>query len=426
MDARYESSGTRSTYCKGLAKLAEYLRFRCHQPAPEKQVNWAYFFDPLPQCFAQDIRGYLAYRQRTWRHQDRHRTTNTMLSRLTLSLRWMAENEQFTAIEDLTPALWFDYVDSRLTSGIKPVTVNGELAEMQHFLHFLADDGRSICQRMLQVEPLDAASRLPRDVPMDQLRLLLAAIEAEATCGHARNRRAGLLDRAWFLTMLHSGLRTGEIRRLLLPDLDLEDREVRIEQSKGLKDRVVCLSLATVEALKAYLEVRGPAGSDHVFLYRHQPLSVTCCSERLKTYGRRCGVVIKPHQLRHSCATLLLNAGAPVLTVQSILGHKFVDTTLGYARLYDGTVAADYYRAMAEVESRFGDGENGTPPPNSGQLLALVDTLHAGTLNDTQRETVQALRAGILATFAALPSAALGTGSASLAENGNGSRAQEV
>jgi hypothetical protein len=36
-----------------------------------------------------------------------------------------------------------------------------------------------------------------------------------------------------------------------------------------------------------------------------------------------------------------LNAGAPVLTVQSTLGHKFIDTTLGYARLYDGTVAAD-------------------------------------------------------------------------------------
>jgi hypothetical protein len=35
------------------------------------------------------------------------------------------------------------------------------------------------------------------------------------------------------------------------------------------------------------------------------------------------------------------------------LGHQHVDTTLGYARLYDGTVAADYYRGMAQIESRF-------------------------------------------------------------------------
>ena len=52
---------------------------------------------------------------------------------------------------------------------------------------------------------------------------------------------------------------------------------------------------------------------------------------------------------------------------------------------------------MAEIEIRFEGGENATTPPDSGQLLALVEALHAGTLNDTQRETVQALRTGILA-----------------------------
>lgn len=63
---------------------------------------------------------------------------------------------------------------------------------------------------------------------------------------------------------------------------------------------------------------------------------------------------------------------------------------------------------MAEVESRFNGGENAATSPDSGQLLALVDALHAGTLNDAQRKTVQALRAGILA----------------MAGNGNGSKAQ--
>ena len=406
----YDSQTTRTTYGKGLAKLAEYLRFRCRRPMPDKEVNWPYFLDALPVALAVDIRSYLTHRQRTWRAEDHYRATSTALSHLTQSLRWLAGSGRLTTIESLTPALWFDYVDARLASGIKPITVNSELSELQHFLQFLADGGRAVCQRMLRVEPLDAAARLPRDVPVDQLRLLLATIEAETGSGQVRNRRMGLLDRAWFLTMLHSGLRTGEIRRLLLPDLDLEGRQVRIEQSKGLKDRVVCLSPATVDAIQEYLETRGPASSEHVFLYRHQPLSITYCSERLKTYGKRCGVLIKPHQLRHSCATLLLNAGAPVLTVQSILGHKFIDTTLGYARLYDGTVAADYYRAMAEIETRFEGDRYESALPDTGQLLALVDALHAGTLTAAQRETVQALRTGILA----------------MAGNGNGSKAQAV
>ncbi len=108
------------------------------------------------------------------------------------------------------------------------------------------------------------------------------------------------------------------------------------------------------------------------------------------------GVYVTPHQLRHTCATLLLNAGAPILTVQTILGHRHVDTTLGYARLYDGTVAGDYYRAMALIEPRL-EGVQPRLPPQPGELLALVDALQAGTLNEGQRETVQALRAAVLA-----------------------------
>ena len=179
--------------------------------------------------------------------------------------------------------------------------------------------------------------------------------------------------------------------------LKIEGRRVRIEHSKGLKDRIVCLSQMTVDALQAYLDLRGPAIGDHVFTFRHQPLSVSYCSQRLRTYGRRCGVRVTPHQLRHTCATLLLNAGAPILTVQTILGHKYIDTTLAYARLYDGTVAADYYRAMGQIEARMALAEGASDPLTGGQLLALVDALRDGTLNENQRETVQALRVGILA-----------------------------
>jgi hypothetical protein len=109
-------------------------------------------------------------------------------------------------------------------------------------------------------------------------------------------------------------------------------------------------------------------------------------------------VVITPHQLRHSCATLLLNAGAPALSVQSLLGHERLDTTLGYARLYDGTLAADYYRAMSHVERLFHLPESRQVPLSTpAELVALVDSLGSGTLNEHQRETVQALREGILA-----------------------------
>jgi hypothetical protein len=84
--------------------------------------------------------------------------------------------------------------------------------------------------------------------------------------------------------------------------------------------------------------------------------------------------------------------------VQRLLGHKYVDTTLGYARLYDSTVAADYYRAMGEIEQHSGLAQDlPIQPPSSGEMLALLDALRVGTLNETQQKIVRTLRSAILA-----------------------------
>lgn len=394
----YPKASTQGSYQRGLVKLAQYLRHRCHyQALPQSAINWARYLEPLPVWLAEQVQAYLRHRRRAWLPENTRRLTLGLLSHLTGVLRWRVSQLELKQIGDITPALWFDYVDERLAAGLQPNTLNRELYDLQDFLRFLAEQDQPICQRMLKLDPLTTNDLLPRDLPLDQLRLLLHQVQQEANATAPQRRYLGIMDRAWLCLMLYSGLRTGEVRRLRLGDLNLAARRVRIEQSKGLKDRIVYLSQNTVEALEAYLALHSPAASDHLFIYRHQPLKVGYCAARLHTYGQAGGVEVTPHQLRHSCATLLLNAGAPILTVQNILGHKHIDTTLGYARLYDGTVAADYYRAMAEIERHLTLVE--TPPdptPTSGQLLALIDSLRDGTLNEKQQETVQALRAAIL------------------------------
>ena len=72
-----------------------------------------------------------------------------------------------------------------------------------------------------------------------------------------------------------------------------------------------------------------------------------------------------------------------------MLGHENINTTLVYSRVYDSTVAADYYRAMGQIEGaqgRFVDGKD---------LLALLDVLQSGTLDESQQEAMQALRIAI-------------------------------
>jgi len=153
----------------------------------------------------------------------------------------------------------------------------------------------------------------------------------------------GLMLVRWFKA---GYLQTSEVRHLRLDNLDLKKRQLGIEQGKGLQDRIVFLSAECIAALQAYLAVRGPALSDHVFIFRHWSLRIGYCRQRLRTFGQRCGVFITPHQLRFSCATLLLNADVPILTIQWVLGHRSVQTTLRYTRLYDDIVVREVRRAM--------------------------------------------------------------------------------
>lgn len=317
---------------------------------------------------------------------------------LGIPLRWMAEHTSLKDIADLTPKVWFAWLDHRLQAGAKPATANADLTSLKCFVLFVRDARENICERFLLVQPLKLGFRIPKDVAQDGLRKLQAAIQTQANSSHTGMGRVGLLDWAWFLLMLHCGLRTCEVRNLKLQDIDWESRRLKIEQSKGLKDRHIYLNYVVLDALRAYLGVRGQAEAlpENVFVYRHVPLSQTYCWHRLETYGLRCGVRASPHRLRHSCATLLLNAGMPALSVQMILGHKQIDTTLGYARLYDGTIAADYYSAMNQVERQLTLPEDKAREPMSiGQLIVLTDALRGGSLNSAQAEIVRALREGL-------------------------------
>lgn len=393
------SPATRHGYDKGLLRLADFLGEEQGKPVAARPVNWEYHLRGLPDGFGEHLREFAASRQRNWRTEDHFRRGLELVSQICIPLRWIASASSLQTASDITPQLWFGFVDASLEQGYQVSTINCRLSRLQSFLRFLEENGVTVCQRMLLVQPLKKSPPLPRDAPVSELRLLLEENERDAQAAHANLRRMGIMDRAWIHLMLYSGLRTCEVRRLQVDDINFENKRIRIEQSKGVKDRLVYMNSATITALQAWLEVRESLKppSHRVFFYRRQPLTPRYCQARLKTYGKRCEVDITPHQLRHSCATLLLNAGAPVLSVQSLLGHEKLDTTLGYARLYDGTIAADYYRAMSQVERLFHLPES-RPAPfyTPAELVALVDSLGSGTLNERQRETVQTLREGIL------------------------------
>ncbi len=163
--------------------------------------------------------------------------------------------------------------------------------------------------------------------------------------------------------------------------------------------------------MQEYLTVRGNGPTEHLFLYRHRPLNKDFIRGRLKAAGERTGAKVTPHRLRHTFATQLLNAGCRVTTIQALLGHRHLNTTMTYARIHDQTVADDYFTAMNLIEKRLEADEpesialatapDQTIPYQNGHerhhLLSLVEALAVNSLNDDQRELVAELRSGILA-----------------------------
>jgi integrase len=406
VDSHVPSPATRKLVRLGLVYLADFLRLKCHQAPPPREVNWDYYLHGLPQPMADDVRAYITQRQKSWLPSACRERTQDTLATLSRPLRYMAEQSAITCWRDLNPKCWWRYVELRLANKIATRTLNAEMHLLHACLRFVQDLGRGangvceVSEAFLRVEPFPPVHRLHKDVPIDAVRRLLQAAHQQAQRQPINRGRLGRLDVAWLLLMVHGGLRTGEVRRLKLSDIDWERRFVRIEQSKGLKDRLVPMSDAVIAALKAFLAVRGPADAlpEEILVFQHKPLSRGFCRARLRFYEQLIGAHITPHMLRHTCATLLLNAGTPATTVKLIMGHVHLDTTLGYARLYDGTLAADYHRAMLSIECALNVSPDAPSQPLSpAHIVALLDALKSGgTLNTQQLDTLATARAAVV------------------------------
>jgi integrase len=291
----------------------------------QPDVNWDGYLCDIPLELAAPIRGYVTHCSRSQREDSHVQQTRTLLSGLSAFSR----SVHLTYIQGITPKAWFTHVEARMKEGIKPSSLNTTLQIIQSFLRYLKSNGVPICETMLKVRPLKAGQSLPRNLSINEVKALLQTISSP-------------MDRAWILVMLHSGLRTCEVRSLHWRDVDLQAQTIRIHESKGLQSRVVFLSPQTIQALN-----RLPRNSEYVFTYHNQPLSRRYCQSRLSTISRQCGFHVTPHQLRHTCASMLLNAGMSILSVQKILGHKYVETSLRYARVNDSTVVRDFQRASS-------------------------------------------------------------------------------
>ncbi|MCP4684240.1 MAG: tyrosine-type recombinase/integrase [bacterium] len=311
------------------------------------QVDVQRYWEDLPLWLAECLEPYIRYRQRRWKPSQVAHHTRVRLQTLRGIWRWLLDEEHSGSLADLRRTHLQHFVDTRLTSGISPSTVNRELSELWALLRYYEERGVAICPSVFRIPRPKEGERLPRFLSEEAYRRL----EQQVIQATQTGTRDDWLNRAWFYLLSEAGLRLGEVRDLRLGDIDLAAQRLLVRAGKGNRDRSVPLSPKLLTSLRNYLPLRGPAQSDHLLLYREQPLKPTFIQGRLRRCGQQVCVNVSPHRLRHTLATRLLNEGMPITSLQRFLGHEHVATTLIYARVHNETVQRDYERAYARLNA---------------------------------------------------------------------------
>jgi integrase/recombinase XerD len=185
--------------------------------------------------------------------------------------------------------------------------------------------------------------RLPDTLSVDEIEQILSIPD--------RNRPDGLRDYAMLELMYGSGLRISELCSLELQALDFENNFLKI-MGKGSKERSIPLGTCSREALQMYLTSARPhfvkthTGSALFLSNRGRAISRKTFWRSLKNYAILAGMVknTKPHMLRHSFATHLLENGADLRFIQEMLGHENVSTTEIYTHVDQKRMGEQYER----------------------------------------------------------------------------------
>jgi site-specific recombinase XerD len=227
--------------------------------------------------------------------------------------------------------------------GLAAATINGHLSMLKEFFDFLREDGQMLSQPVIRRRHrLLAPMTLPKPIAEADLVAFFKVIDS-------------IRDRLIFLLMLRGGLRVSEACSLTWDDVDLEATSIRINNGKGQVDRVVYIAPDVEQALQLW-QARTTL-SPYLFPSRRRrtaPLGRGVVHWQMKKYLRLAGVQANysPHGLRHTFATQLLNAGVSLEVLKELMGHRSIQMTLRYTKLYEATKRQQYDQAMARIEQR--------------------------------------------------------------------------
>ena len=215
--------------------------------------------------------------------------------------------------------------------GLSMSSISRSLAAVKVFHKFLAREGFAKEDKTSLIDSPKLWKKIPEVLSRDEVELIIKAVYPRDTLT--------MRDKAILELMYASGMRVSEVVGIKLNDLNLDIGFVRCI-GKGSKERIIPVGKSAILAITRYLEKsRGKLSkqpNSFVFLNRSgNRISRQSVWKIIKKYAKMAKIrkEIKPHTLRHSFATHLLERGADLRSVQEMLGHSNISTTQIYTHV---------------------------------------------------------------------------------------------
>jgi integrase/recombinase XerD len=229
------------------------------------------------------------------------------------------------------------FMEGLRANGVESRSIARKLSALRGFFRWLLLDKRVEHDPTVNVESPESWKVLPKSLAEDEVAEMLERTGAAANAADADG--LALRDHAILELLYAGGLRVGEICSLREEDLHLDQGRVQV-RGKGDKERIVPLGTKAVAALERYLAIGRPglvqkgAMQKALFLsVRGKALTRQWVWEMVRAMSPVGGTKASPHKLRHSCATHMVEHGADLRSVQTLLGHADIATTQVYTHV---------------------------------------------------------------------------------------------
>ncbi len=279
---------------------------------------------------------------------ERRAAAATLVTR-SIDLRLFGEFWQSrTNAPTFTRALIRSYISTLSRNGRQPATINRKLATLRVFCKYLVAEGVLTSNPTANLVSLKRARKLPRFLTPEKVEQALQLPDLKTPLG--------LRDLAILELLYGSGLRRQELVDLDLEGVDFSNGQVRV-LGKRSRERIVPISRAAKQALEQWRTARrelvADASVQALFLSaKGKRISAQEVYSVVRRYLSQVDGLEKahPHILRHSFATHLLDAGADLMAVKEMLGHRSLDTTQIYTHVTPQRLQKVYHLAHPRAE----------------------------------------------------------------------------